>query len=102
MGELIPGSPEDLLRRVQEDRFLLICVAAHGMFCECDDFKRHIPGWRGDIEEEGGHAGGEGAPSTAAGGGSGGGGAGGASPTDAELVAVDFDVRVEDSGDETG
>ena len=72
-------------------------VASHNLWCDCQDYRQHIPGWPGDE--------GDAAGTGAAGAGTQGGDSAAAavSPTDSELVAVDFDLRIaEDTEDEAG
>nr|WBM82674.1 MAG: ORF2 [Torque teno polar bear virus 23]WBM82683.1 MAG: ORF2 [Torque teno polar bear virus 26]WBM82717.1 MAG: ORF2 [Torque teno polar bear virus 38] len=84
----VEGSPEAILYKIREEKWLLSVISSHGLFCECNDYRRHIPGWPGDT---GAASGGEG-PS-----GGGGDAVPGVAPTDAELLdAVTFDMAFED------
>ncbi|ASH99134.1 ORF2 [Giant panda anellovirus] len=92
-----PADPRNDLS-IQRDRWLVTVVASHNLWCDCTDYRTHIPGWPG---AEDGDAAGTGA----AGAGTREGDSPGedASPTDSELVAVDFDLKIaEDTDAETG
>ena len=95
LNAMNPNSPQNA-KYIQQDRWLVTVVASHNLWCDCQDYRQHIPGWPGD---------GDAAGTGAAGAGTQGGDSAAAavSPTDSELVAVDFDLRIaEDTEEEAG
>nr|WBU87845.1 MAG: ORF2 [Torque teno polar bear virus 37] len=89
------SSPETLLRQLSpEEHWLVSITASHRLWCDCKDYRRHIPGWPGD-GGDGGDAGASGAPVE-------GGVSAAEEVTDAELAAVTFDLGFQDLEDASG
>nr|WBM82735.1 MAG: ORF2 [Torque teno polar bear virus 44] len=81
------STPDDIEKQVQCDQWLVMVVSSHRLWCHCPDYRVHIPGWPGTgvVAASGAAAGGPGGD-----GGSAATDAGG--PTDADMVAVSFDL----------
>nr|WBU87838.1 MAG: ORF2 [Torque teno polar bear virus 3] len=75
-----------------EEAWLVSIAASHKAWCQCGEYRRHIPGWRGEADD-GGDAGASGAPVE-------GGVSAADEPTDEDMVAaVCFDLDFVDTED---
>ncbi|WCS65247.1 ORF2 [Grizzly bear anellovirus 9] len=79
---------DNKFKEIQRERWLVSIQTSHSLWCYCEDYRQHIPGWPG-VTVAGGSGGAAGAPgedgSRAAVTGEG-------EPSDADLAAVCFDL----------